>query len=192
LRYRIIIFGSLLVFIGLAAFCFAKDLSLQHFLAKASSRTKGLSQKERTALINRMDEIIGQAQQIHLKLIQAIQTGEIDIRYQEGKFWMSKLEQDQGSIENGIQQIKLLREKPTHLVAAIKLYRSLKDISSNFNAYNNIPSFAALIGDLAPEMELWADPIFYQLYLLPLAQLKDIEKVPSQKEKKPIKKGKKP
>lgn len=192
MRYRIIIFGSLLVFIGLAAFCFAEDLSLQHFLAKASSRTKGLSQKERTALINRMGEIIGQAQQIHLKLIQAIQTGEIDIRYQEGKFWMSKLEQDQGLIENGVQQIKLLREKPTHLVAAIKLYRSLKDISSNFNAYNNIPSFAAIIGDLAPEMELWADPIFYQLYLLPLAQLKDVEKVPSQKEKKPIKKGKKP
>jgi hypothetical protein len=105
---------------------------------------------------------------------------------------MSKLEQDQGSIENGIQQIKLLREKPTHLVASIKLYRSLKNISSNFNAYNNIPSFSAFVGDLAPEMELWADPIFYQLYLLPLARLKDVEKVPSPTEKKPIPKEKKP
>ncbi len=133
-----------------------------------------------------------QAKQIHSKLIQAIQTGEMEIRYQEGKFWMSKLEEDQGSIENGIQQIKLLREKPTHLVASIKLYKSLKDLSSNFNAYNNMPSFSALVGDLAPEMELWADPVFYKLYLLPLAHLKDVERGPPQKEKKPIPKVKKP
>jgi hypothetical protein len=101
------------------------------------------------------------------------------------------LEQDQGLIENGIQQIKLLREKPTHLVASIKLYRSLKDISSNFNTYNNIPSFSAFVGDFAPEMELWTDPIFYQLYLLPLAQLKDVEKE-SLPKKKPSTKTKKP
>jgi hypothetical protein len=189
--YRKSFLGLVIFFFGLVFVAYAENYPLQHFLAKTSSQKNELTQKERTALINRMDEMIGQAQQIHLKLIQAIQTGETDLRYQEGKFWMSKLEQDKGSIENGIQQIKLLREKPTHLVASIKLYRSLKDISSNFNAYNNIPAFSAFVGDLAPEMELWADPIFYQLYLLPLAQLKDVEKGPPPK-KKPSSKVKKP
>jgi hypothetical protein len=79
-----------------------------------------------------------------------------------------------------------------HLVASIRLYKSLKDLSSNFNAYNNMPSFSALVGDLAPDMELWVDPVFYKLYLLPLAHLKDAGKVFPQKEKKPIRKGKKP
>jgi hypothetical protein len=78
----------------------------------------------------------------------------------------------------------LLREKPNHLVASIKLYKSLKDLSENFNAYNNMPSFSALVGDLAPEMELWADPVFYKLYLLPLARSKDVELRVPQKEKK--------
>jgi hypothetical protein len=102
------------------------------------------------------------------------------------------LEEDQGSIETGIQQIKSLREKPTRLVASVKLYKSLKDLSENFNAYNNLPSFSALVGDLAPEIELWADPVFYKLYLLPLAHSKDVEKVPPQKEQKPVPKEKKP
>ena len=180
-----------LLFFGLVSSAFAEDYDLQYYLAKTSSQTSELSQQEKGALLSRMDEVMEQAQQIHVRLIQAIQTGEVDIQYQEGKFWMSRLEQDEGLIENGIQQIKLLKEKPTHLVASIKLYKSLKDISSNFNAYNNLPSFSAMVGDLAPEMELWADPIFYKLYLLPLAQLKDSEKVLPQK-KKPIQKGKKP
>jgi hypothetical protein len=137
-----------------------------------------------------MEEVMEQAQQIHVRLTQAIQTGEVELQYQEGRFWMSKLEQDEGLIENGIQQIKLLKEKPTHLVASIKLYKSLKDISSNFNAYNNLPSFSAMVGDLAPEMELWADPIFYKLYLLPLAQLKDSEKVLPPKKNPPPKNSK--
>ncbi len=192
MRYQMRIFSFVLLFIGLASFCFAEDYHLQYFLAKISSQTNELSKKERTELLNRIDEVMGQAQQIHSKLIQAIQAGEMEIRYQEGKFWMSKLEEDQGSIENVNQQIKLLREKPTHLVASIKLYKFLKDLSSNFNAYNNMPSFSALVGDLAPEMELWADPVFYKLYLLPLAHLKDAERGPPQKEKKPIPKGKKP
>ena len=170
-----------LLFLGLVSSAFAEDYHLQYFLAKTSSQANEISQKERGELLNRMDEVMEQAQQIHVRLIQAIQTGEMDIQYQEGRFWMSKLEQDEGSIESGIQQVKLLREKPTHLVASIKLYKVLKDISSNFNAYNNIPSFSALVGDLAPEMELWADPIFYRLYLLPLARLKDPEKVLPQK-----------
>jgi hypothetical protein len=177
-----------ILFFGLISVAFAEDYHLQYFLAKTSSQTSELSQKERGELLNRIDEVMEQAQQIHLRLIQAIQTGEMEVQYQEGKFWMSKLEQDEGSIENGIQQIKLLKVKPTHLVASIKLYKSLKDLSSNFNDYNNIPSFSAIVGDLAPEMELWADPVFYKLYLMPLAQLKDSEKVIPQKKNPALKK----
>jgi hypothetical protein len=40
-------------------------------------------------------------------------------------------------------------------------------------------------------MELWADPVFYKLYLLPLAVLQDKETEPG-KEKKPAPKDKKP
>jgi hypothetical protein len=189
--YRINYSILALLFFGLFSSAFAEDYDLQYFLTKTSSQTSELSQQERGALLSRMDEVIEQAQQIHVRLIQAIQTGEVDLQYHEGRFWMSKLEQDEGLIENGIQQIKLLKEKPTHLVASIKLYKSLKDVSSNFNAYNNHPSFSAMVGDLAPEMELWADPIFYKLYLLSLAQLKDSEKVLPPK-KKPAPKNRKP
>ena len=192
MRYRKRFLGLVFLFFGLVCVAFAEDYHLQYFLSKTSSQANELSKKERIELLNRMDEVMGQVQQIHLKLIQSIQTGEMDIRYQEGKFWMSKLEEDQRSIENVNQQLKLLKEKPMHLVASIKLYKSLKDLSSNFNAYNNMPSFSALVGDLAPEMELWADPVFYKLYLLPLAHLKDPEKVPPPKEKKAIPKVKKP
>jgi len=190
--YRMRFFALVVLFFGLVCVAIAEDYDLQYFLAKISTLKNELSKNEKIELLNRIDEVMGQAQQVHSKLIQAIQTGEMDIRYQEGKFWMSKLEEDQRSIENVNQQLKLLKEKPLHLVASIKLYKSLKDLSSNFNAYNNMPTFSALVGDLAPEMELWADPVFYKLYLLPLAHLKDPEKVPPQKEKKPIPKVKKP
>jgi hypothetical protein len=183
--------GIILLF-GLACISFAEDYTLQDFLSKASSKTIELSKKEKTELLNQLDGVMKRAQGIRTQLNQAVQTGETDVRYQEGKFWMSKLEEDQGSIETGIQQIKLLREKPTRLVASVKLYKSLKDLSENFNAYNNLPSFSALVGDLAPEIELWADPVFYKLYLLPLAHSKDVEKVPLQKEQRPIPKGKTP
>lgn len=189
--YRLRFFGLAVLFFGLACAAIAEDYHLQYFLKKISSRTDQLSKNEKTELLNRVDEVFQQAKQIHSRLIQAIQTGETEIRYQEGKFWVSKLEEDQGSIENGIQQIKLLREKPNHLVASIKIYKSLKDLSSNFNAYNNMPSFSALVGDLAPEMELWSDPVFYKLYLLPLAQMKDVEKS-SPPKGKPVPKSKKP
>ena len=183
-----------IIFFGLASFSRAEDYSLQYFLSKSSAKTIEPSKKEKTELLNQLGEVIKQAQGIHTKLIQAIQTGETDVRYQEGNFWMSKLEEDRESIETGIQQIKLLREKPTHLVASVRLFKCLKDLSSNFNAYNNMPSFSALVGDLAPEMELWADPVFYKLYLLPLARSKDVEiKVQAPpKEKKPGPKEKKP
>jgi hypothetical protein len=192
MRYcKILLIGIILLF-GLACISFAEDYTLQDFLSKASSKTIELSKKEKTELLNQLDGVMKRAQGIRTQLNQAVQTGETDVRYQEGKFWMSKLEEDQGSIETGIQQIKLLREKPTRLVASVKLYKSLKDLSENFNAYNNLPSFSALVGDLAPEIELWADPVFYKLYLLPLAHSKDVEKVPLQKEQRPIPKGKTP
>jgi len=183
---------TIVLFFSLVCISFAEDYTLQYFLSKASSKTIDLSQKEKTELLNQLDEVMKQAQGIREKLMQALQVGEADVRYQEGKFWISKLEEDGESIEMGIQQIKLLREKPAHLVASLKLYKSLKDLSSNFNGYNNLSSFSASVGDFAPEMELWADPVFYKLCLLPLARSKDVEKEPSQREKKPVSKGKKP
>jgi len=190
--YRKIFIGGLILFLGFVSVGKAVDYSLQHFLSKASSKTFDLSKKEKTELLNQLEEVLKQAQGIRVKLIHAIQTGETDVRYQEGKFWMSKLEDDKGSIETGIQQIKLLRERPSHLVASIKLYKSLKDLSVNFNTYNNMSSFSALVGDSAPEMELWADPVFFKLQLLPLAHSKDTEGKAPPREKKPEAKGKKP
>lgn len=187
-----IIFILIISFLFITSLGFAEDYNLQYFLTKASSKSNELSKKEKIELLSQMDGVIEHAQRIRGKLIHAIQGGEMSVRYQEGKFWMSKLEEDQKSIEMGVQQIKVLKEKPGHLVASIKLYKSLKDLSSNFNAYNNLPSFSAFVGDLAPEMELWADPIFYKLYLLPLAQSKSGETKQPPKEKKPTSKEKKP
>lgn len=192
MKYKRGIYGLVILLISLASMGYAEDYNVQYFLGKASSKVTGLSNKERTELLNRMEGVIEQAQRIHKNLTKAIQTGEMDIQYQEGEFWMSKLEGDQGSIEMGMQQLKLLKAKPTNLVASIKLYKSLKDLSSNFNTYNNMPSFSAFVGDLAPEMELWADPIFYKLYLLPLASIKDTETKPPQKEKATKPKSKAP
>ena len=175
----------------------AETYDLQYFLTKASSKEGELTKRERTELLDRVEATMGQTQRVHRKLTEAIQGGELDIRYQEGKFWMSKFEQDRGSIESGLQQLQMLKEKPTNLASSIKLYKALKDLSSNFNTYNNKESFSSWVGDLAPEIELWADPIFYRLYLLPLAQSKDAEKKPApkenpQKEKSAPTKGKKP
>jgi len=191
MRYQRRFLGLAILLLCVASFSYAEDYDLQYFLSKSASKTIELSKNEQVELFDRIDGIIGRAKQIRMKLVEGIQTGEMDIRYQDGKFWISKLENDQESIETGIKQIKLLREKPAHLVAAINLFKSLKDLSSNFNAYNNMPGFSAFVGDLAPEIELWADPVFYKLFLIPLAQSKNIEKAPPQKEKKPVPKGKK-
>ena len=177
---------------GLSSVGFAEEYPLQYFMAKTSSKTYELSKKERTELLNRIQEVLEQAERIRRKLTEAIQTGEMDVQYQEGKFWMSKLEEDKGLIESGTQQLKLLREKPMQLVPSVKLYKSLKDLSSHFNGYNNLSSFSAFVGDLAPELELWDDPVFYQLYLLSLAHSKDEGREPPQKEKKPTARGKRP
>jgi len=191
MKYQKILSVGFILLLGVSSVAGAEDYHLQYFLSKASSKTVELSKKEKADLFNQLEGLMKQAQRIRTKLVQAIQTGETDVRYQEGKFWVSKLEEDQESIEAGVQQIKLLKEKPGHLVPSIRLYKSLKDLSENFNAYNNLSSFSALVGDLAPEMELWADPIFYKLYLLPLARSKDIEIKPPHKEKMPPSKDKK-
>jgi len=191
MRYRKGFFVGIILFLSLVSLGFPEDFSLQYFLAKTQSKEIELSKKEKTELLNRTEGVMEEAQRINRNLIQAIQGGEVKVEYQEGKFWMAKLEEDRGSIDTGFQQLKLLKEKPTHLLASIKLYKSLRDLSSNFNAYNNMSLFSAYVGDLAPEMELWADPVFYKLYLLPLAVLKDREAEPAKKEKKPITKEKK-
>ena len=192
MEYRKIVLAGLILFLGMVSLGRAEDYTLQYFLSKASSKSIELSKKEKTELFNQLNEVIKQAQGIRAILMQGVQTGETDVRYQEGRFWVSKLEEDGESIEMIIQQVKLLREKPTDLVASIKLFKSLKDLASNFNAYNNLASFSGSVGDVAPEMELWADPVFYKLCLLPLARSKDAERVTPQKEQKPVQKGKKP
>lgn len=177
--------------IGLSLFCFvwttagfSEEYSLQYFLEKSSSKAYELSKKEKGELLNEIERILEQAKQIQLRISRALQGGETDVKYQDGKFWMSQLDEDQESIDAGAQQLKILREKGPQLVAAIKLYKSLKDLSFHFNAYNDRPSFSAFIGDLAPELELWGDPVFYRLYLLPLAQAKSVETKNPTREKK--------
>lgn len=170
----------------------AQDYELPYFLAKASAKEGELSKKERAELCNRVEEMMERAERIRRNLVKSIQTGETDINYQDGRFWMSKLERDRESIETGLQQVKLLKEKAA-LVPSVKVYKAMRDLSEHLNAYNNVVAFSGWVGDLAPELELWADPVFYQLCLLPLAQSKDVEKKPPPKEKeKPTAKGKKP
>ena len=180
--------GLLLILLSWVSPGFTEDYTLPYFLGKASTKEYEPSKKEKTELLNRLDEMFEKTQQVHRSLVQAVQGGEIMMEYQEGKFWMAKLEEDGRSIETGMQQLKSLKEKPNHLSASVKVYKSLRDLSSNFNAYNNMSLFSAYVGDVAPEIELWADPVFYKLYLLPLAVLKDkeVEKHPPKIEKKPV------
>jgi hypothetical protein len=197
MRYQKKYLGLVILMLALSSTGFAEDYDLQHFLTKTSSKESVLSKNERAELLNQIEGVMEKTQRVRTKLIQGIHAGEIEVRYQEGTFWVSKLEADGGSIETAIQQIKLLRDKPTLLAPSALLFKSLKDLSENFNAYNNMPSLSASVGDLAPEMELWADPVFFQLYLLPLARVRDKEAEskppqPAQKEKKPATKVKKP
>jgi len=188
MKYRKAFFAAIILYLILVSPGFTEDYTLPYFLTKTSTKEYEPSKKEKTELLIRLNEILGKTQQVHRSLVQAIQGGEITMEYQEGKFWMTKLEEDGKSIETGMQQVKLLKEKPNHLVASVKVYKSLKDLSFNFNAYNNMSLFSAYVGDLAPEIELWADPVFYKLYLLPLSVLKDkeVEKEAPNLEKKPV------
>lgn len=171
---------------------FAEDYSLRYFMEKSFLKTYELPKKERAELFDRVETMLEKSKEIQLSLTRTIQGGETDIKYQEGNFWLSKLEEDQKAIDSGARQLKVLREKPTQLVAAIRLYKALKDLSFHFNTYNNVSSFSGFIGDVAPELELWADPVFYRLYLLPLAQAKSQETKTPSREKKPEGKGRKP
>ena len=134
MRCSKIFFIEIILCFGLATVGFAEEYHLQYFLGKTSSKANELSKKEKTELLNQIDGVIGKARQIQVKLTQAIQTGEMDIQYQEGKFWMSKLEEDRKSNEMWIQQVKLLREKPSNISGSIMLYKSMKDLSANFTA----------------------------------------------------------
>jgi len=186
------IVGWIILFLGLASLGHTEDFTLQYFLGKASTKEYEPSKKEKAELLNRMNEMLEKTQQVHKHLAQAVQGGEITMEYQEGRFWMAKFEEDRRSIETGLQQLELLKEKPNHLAGSIKLYKSLRDLSVNFNAYNNMAPLSAYVGDLAPEVELWADPVFYKLYLLSLAVSKEMGTEPPKKEKPPIPKEKKP
>ena len=171
---------------------YSEEYRLPYFLEKCSNRSLEVSKKERVELLNQVEKVLEQTKQIQVSLSRAIQLGEADIRFQEGQFWMNRLDEDQKAIETGAGQLKILREKPANLVAAIILYKSLKDLAFHFNSCSNIPAFAPYIGDVAPELELWADPVFFKIYLLPLAQQKGLESKPPGKEKKTEIKGKKP
>lgn len=190
--YRKVLGAGFLITFALVSFTSAQEYSLQYFLSKVNAKPEALSKKEQVALTDQINRLLEKVAGVHSKVTHDLQTGAIEMSYQEGEFWISKLKEDRHAIGAAMEQITLLKGKPNHLVGALRLYKSLKDLSINFNTYNNIPSFSSVVGDLAPELELWADPVFYQLYLVPLARLKDVEKGPPPKEKAPAPKGKKP
>ncbi len=189
MRHLRTVSGLIVLLFFLTPLAQGENDSLSFFLGKAAPGTNELSRKEKADLLVRINEVLDQALRIRGKLSQAIQTGDMEVRYQEGKFWMTKLEEDREAIETGLEQLKLLKEKPA-LVPSIKLFKSLKDLSKNFNSYNNTAFLSGSVGDIAPELELWADPVFYRLYLLPLAKSKDSATKPLQKEKSPPKEKK--
>ena len=181
------LFMLAVILAGFSSVSLAEDLTLQYFLAKATSKEGDLSISEKTELLNRIEEVMGRARQTHQQLIQMMLSGDVPLPFQEGHFWMSKFKEDETSIETGFQQLKLMKDKPLLLAPPILLYKVQRDLASNFNAYNNMPSFSSFVGDVGPELELWADPVFIKLFLLPLLNSKDKEaeaKSPS-KEKKP-------
>ena len=184
MKKAVILLTSVLLFMSLPFLADGEEYQLLHYLARLSSKMEDLTKQEKEELLTGIEDIMERIQRNHNRLTSVILSGEMDLRYQEGKFWMSKAEEDLKSIEVGVQQVKLLKEKPGDLVAAVVLYKSLKDLSLNLAAFNNVPSFTSFVGDLAPEVVLWADPVFYQLYLLPLAQSKNVEVKPPKVEKK--------
>jgi hypothetical protein len=173
------VLGLVISFLFLASFVQAENDSLQYFLAKSASSTNELSKKEKEELLNRINEVMEQAWRIRDKLTQAIQRGDMEVQYQEGRFWMSRLEEDREAIETGLEHLKLLREGPVFLVPSIKLFKSLKDLSKNFNAYNNVP-FLCAYSDLAPEWNCGLTSFYRKLYSS-LAKSKDVLQSPLRK-----------
>ncbi len=175
------------ILIGFSSVSLAEELTLPSFLTRVSSNEGDISKTEKAELLSRIEEVIGRARQTHQQLIQVMLSGDITLPFQEGQFWMSKFKEDEASIETGFQQLKLMKDRASLLAPPFLLYKSLRDLASNFNAYNNMSSFSSFVGDVGPELELWADPVFLRLFLLPLLNSKDKEaeaKLPS-KEKKP-------
>ncbi len=184
--------GLILLCLLWASATVAEEYSLRYFMEKSSLKSYELPKRERNELLNQVEDLLERTKEIQWRLTRTLQEGGTEIKYQEGRLWMSMLEEDQKAIESGTQQVSILKDKPMQLVAAIKLYKSLKDLSFHFNAYNNVPYFSAHVGDAAPELELWTDPVFYRLYLLPLAQSKSIETKSPSKDRRQEGKGKKP
>lgn len=161
----------------------AEDYTLTYFLGKVGQNREDLTKKERDELLHRMQGMLERVGKSCDKLAEVTQEGEGGFRYDEGKFWMARLARDRESVETGMKQLKLLKEKPGLLVASITLYKSMRDLANSLNAYNHVTAFCPYVGELASEVELWADPVFYKGYLLPLAKSKDAETKPPQKEK---------
>lgn len=183
---------TLLIGLAIPILVWAEEYPLQYFMKKVNSKTFQLQPKEKSELLYQLEHLLERIEGVHQRLVDGIQSGEFEFRYQEGKFWFSQFERDREWIRIAREQLTQLKSHSIPLVAALEFYRSLKNLSSNFNAYNNQPFFSASVGDLAPEIELWIDPIFYQLYLLPLARSREKGAEISPKGGKPTQKRKGP
>lgn len=182
---------TLIISLTISILVWAEEDPIQYFMKKVTTRAVQLNPREKSELLSQLETLLGRVEEVHQRLVYGIQSGGIELRYQEGKYWLSRLEKDQEWMKIAHEQLKTLKNHSTHLLAAIELYRSLKNLSSSFNTYNNYPFFSSSVGDLAPEIELWADPIFYHLYLLPLARSKEkgIEIPPKSGKSSPKTKG---
>lgn len=177
--------------IAISVWVWAEEEPLQFFMKKVNTRAFQLQSKEKSELLFQIENLLKRIEEVHQRLVDGIQGGEFELRYQEGKFWISQLERDREWMKVAREQLVQLKDRSNHLVAALELYRALKNLSINFNAYNNQVFFSASIGDLAPEIALWTDPVFYQLFLLPLARSKEkgIEVSPKSGKSSPKTKG---
>lgn len=177
--------------IAISVWVWAEEEPLQFFMKKVNTRAFQLQSKEKSELLFQIENLLKRIEEVHQRLVDGIQGGEFELRYQEGKFWISQLERDREWMKVAREQLVQLKNRSNHLVAALELYRALKNLSTNFNAYNNQVFFSASIGDLAPEIALWTDPVFYQLFLLPLARSKEkgIEVSPKSGKSSPKTKG---
>ncbi len=177
--------------IAISVLVWAEEEPLQFFMKKVNTRAFQLQSKEKSELLFQIENLLKRIEEVHQRLVDGIQGGEFELRYQEGKFWISQLERDREWMKVAREQLVQLKNRSNHLVAALELYRALKNLSTNFNAYNNQVFFSASIGDLAPEIALWTDPVFYQLFLLPLARSKEkgIEVSPKSGKSSPKTKG---
>ncbi len=183
---------TLVISIAISVLVRAEEESLQYFMKKVNAKAFQLQSKEKSELLHQIENLLNRIEEVHQGLVDGIQRGDFEFRYQEGKFWLSQFERDREWIKVARAQLAQLKSRSNLSVAALELYRSLKNLSSNFNAYNNQVLFSGSIGDLAPEIELWADPVFYHLFLVPLVRSKEKGVEISPKSETPIPKQKSP